>query len=141
MMEGTEPIDELMRPVLAAIKRHVKNPDAITDIYNRAYEAVMKSMDVNEGDIAVFKNGIRAAERDAKLWQQRAEAAERENERLRNFYKQAMDVAVSIYAACTYQDEATAVAGNYGLPKKVWDALDKLIQDAHDLSDHKGEQK
>ena len=47
MMEGTEPIDELMRPVLAAIKRNVKNPDAITDIYNRAYEAVMISMDVN----------------------------------------------------------------------------------------------
>ena len=70
----------------------------------------------------------------------RAEAAERENERLTNFYKQAMNVASSIYAACTYQTEADAASGNYGLPKKVWDALDKLIQDAHDLSDHKGEQ-
>lgn len=50
MMEGTEPIDELMRPVLAAIRRHVKNPDAVTDIYNRAYEAVMKSMDANQCD-------------------------------------------------------------------------------------------
>ena len=45
-MQGDPKVDELMRPVLAAIKRHVKDRDAVTDIYNRAYEAVMNSMDV-----------------------------------------------------------------------------------------------
>ena len=48
-MQGDPKVDELMRPVLAAIKRHVKNSDAVTDIYNRAYEAVMNSMDVKTG--------------------------------------------------------------------------------------------
>jgi len=48
-MQGDPKVDELMRPVLAAIKRHVKNSDAVTDIYNRAYEAVINSMDVKTG--------------------------------------------------------------------------------------------
>ena len=48
-MQGDPKVDELMRPVLAAIKRHVKNSDATTDIYNRAYEAVMNSVDVKTG--------------------------------------------------------------------------------------------
>ncbi len=47
-MDGDPRIDELMRPVLAAIKRHVKDSDAKTEIYNRAYEAIMISMDVNK---------------------------------------------------------------------------------------------
>ena len=47
-MQGDPRIDELMRPVMAAIKRHVKNEDAVTEIYNRAYEALMISMDVNQ---------------------------------------------------------------------------------------------
>ena len=46
-MEGTQEIDKLMWPVLTAIKRHVKDEDAITEIYNRTYEAIMESMDVN----------------------------------------------------------------------------------------------
>lgn len=46
-MQGDPRIDELMRPVMAAIKRHVKNKDAVTEIYNRAYEALM-IMDVNQ---------------------------------------------------------------------------------------------
>ena len=49
MMQGNEPIDELMLPVLHAIKRHVKDRAAITEIYNRAYEALMMSMDVKTG--------------------------------------------------------------------------------------------
>ena len=137
-MQGDSRIDKLMIPVETAIRRHVVSQDAVTDIYNRAYEAIMNSMDVNEGDIAVFKNGIRAAERDAKLWQQRAEAAERDDEGLKNFYKQARGVAGSSYAACTYQTEADAVSGSYGLPKTVWDALDKLIQEAHDRAARRG---
>ncbi len=47
-MEGDEAIDRLMMPVLDAIKRHIKDKEAITDIYNRAYEAVMESMDAKE---------------------------------------------------------------------------------------------
>ncbi len=47
-MEGNEAIDRLMMPVLDAIKRHIKDKEAITDIYNRAYEAVMESMDAKE---------------------------------------------------------------------------------------------
>ena len=39
--------DELMRPVEDAIKRHVKDSDAITDIYNRTYEALLIGMDEN----------------------------------------------------------------------------------------------
>lgn len=48
-MQGDPKVDELMRPVNAAIRRHVKNGDAVTDIYNRAYEALMISMDVKAG--------------------------------------------------------------------------------------------
>lgn len=47
-MQGDPKVDELMRPVLAAIKRHLKDSDAKTDIYNRAYEALMISMEVNK---------------------------------------------------------------------------------------------
>ena len=46
-MEGNSNIDALMMPVLDAINRHVKDRDAKTDIYNRAYEAIIISMDVN----------------------------------------------------------------------------------------------
>ena len=46
-MEGNKRVDELMLPVLNAINRHVKDRDAKTDIYNRAYEALLISMDVN----------------------------------------------------------------------------------------------
>ena len=46
-MEGTNYIDSLMIPVLAAIKRHVKDKDAIAEIYNRAYEALMEELDVS----------------------------------------------------------------------------------------------
>jgi hypothetical protein len=52
VMEGIEEIDKLMRPVLTAIKRHVKDEDAITEIYNRTYEAIIESMDVNGKRIA-----------------------------------------------------------------------------------------
>ncbi len=44
-MEGNKNIDELMMPVLNAIKKHVKDKDAVTEIYNRTYEALMIKMD------------------------------------------------------------------------------------------------
>lgn len=51
-MQGDPRVDDLMRPVNAAIRRHVKNSDAVTDIYNRAYEALMISMDVKDAEIS-----------------------------------------------------------------------------------------
>lgn len=45
-MEGTPQIDILIIPVMKAIKKHVKDRDAQTEIYNRAYEAIQISMDV-----------------------------------------------------------------------------------------------
>ncbi len=46
-MQGDERIDKLMLPVLNAINRHVKDRDDKTDIYNRAYEAIIISMEEN----------------------------------------------------------------------------------------------
>lgn len=51
-MQGDPKIDILMRPVRAAIERHVKGRAAVTEIYNRAYEAVMNSMDVKDAEIS-----------------------------------------------------------------------------------------
>lgn len=47
-MEGNHTIDTLMIPVEAAIRKHVKDRNAFTEIYNRAYEAIQNSMGVNE---------------------------------------------------------------------------------------------
>ena len=52
-MQGDKRIDKLMLPVLNAINRHVKDIDAKTDIYNRAYEAVMISMVVKTSTTGV----------------------------------------------------------------------------------------
>lgn len=45
-MQGDPRVDILMNPVDAAIRRYVKNRDAATEVYNRAYEAVINSMDI-----------------------------------------------------------------------------------------------
>ena len=47
-MEGNQTVDKIMAPVAAAIRRNGIKGDAFTDIYNRAYSAVMVSMDVTE---------------------------------------------------------------------------------------------
>lgn len=44
MMEGDPVVDKLMRPVMDALIRHAIRGASRTDIYNRAYEAVMNSM-------------------------------------------------------------------------------------------------
>ena len=44
-MEGNENIDKLMVPVLVAIKRHVSDKAAVTEIYNRAYEAIVQALE------------------------------------------------------------------------------------------------
>jgi len=70
MTQGNEKVDELMRPVLDAIRRHVKDRDAITDIYNRAYEAVINSMDE-------LNRCLQFANTTAMEMKHRAEAAEK----------------------------------------------------------------
>jgi len=70
-MQGDPRVDRLMYPVELAIKRHVKDSDAITEIYNRAYEAIMNSMDVIDTSAKVAAKQI--AENAKNL--QRAEKA------------------------------------------------------------------
>lgn len=64
-MEGTPQIDILMIPVMKAIKKHVKDRDAQTEIYNRAYEAVMISVDVKRelSDAEINELGAQEAEK------------------------------------------------------------------------------
>ena len=76
-MQGNPRVDELMRPVNAAIRRHVKDAAAVTDIYNRAYEAVMEVQDALNVSAAVTAKQI--AENAKNL--QRAEKAEARAER------------------------------------------------------------
>lgn len=71
-MEGDPRVDRLMYPVELAIKRHVKDSDAITDIYNRTYEALMMSMDAL--DVSAKVTAKQIAENAKNL--QRAEKAE-----------------------------------------------------------------
>ena len=47
-MEGDPVVDKLMRPVMDALIRHAIRGASRTDIYNRAYEAVMNSMVVKD---------------------------------------------------------------------------------------------
>ncbi len=46
--QGDPRVDTIMWPILLVIRRYVKNLDAVTEIYNRAYEALMISMDINQ---------------------------------------------------------------------------------------------
>ena len=66
-MEGDKRIDELMLPVLNAINRHVKDREAKTDIYNRAYEALLISMDVKDIEISNLRSE-NAALRERVRW-------------------------------------------------------------------------
>ena len=79
-MEGDKRIDELMRPVHAAINRHVKNSDAKTDIYNRAYEALMNSMDALDTAKQITKN----TETEIERLQSELKAANDDADRLAN---------------------------------------------------------
>lgn len=60
-MEGNKRIDELMIPVRKAILKHVNNQVGVTEIYNRAYEALMASMDENTYDNVVTEKRLNAA--------------------------------------------------------------------------------
>ncbi len=51
------------------------------------------------------------------------------------YSKNVMDTALGIIQACTYQDEPTAEAGKYGLPKKCFENLDRLIEYSHGIND------
>ncbi len=70
-MQGDPRIDRLIYPVELAIKRHVKDGDAVTEIYNRAYEALMMSIDAL--DVAAKVTAKQIAENAKNL--QRAEKA------------------------------------------------------------------
>ena len=59
-MQGDKRVDELMLPVLNAINRHVKDRDAKTEIYNRAYEALLISMDVKDMEISNLSSEVSA---------------------------------------------------------------------------------
>ena len=47
-MQGNPDIDVLLIPTSKAIKKHVKDRAAFTEIYNRAYEAILISMNVKQ---------------------------------------------------------------------------------------------
>lgn len=74
---------------------------------------------------------------DAYKWLEKNISLEQENARLKAedelLAKEILDTAYSIIKACTYQDEPSAAAGRYGLPRACFDNLDKLIQKAHDI--------
>jgi hypothetical protein len=124
-MEGNKRVDELMLPVLNAINRHVKDRDAKTDIYNRAYEAVKNSMDVQE-DTRRENHKLR-----------------KESSELRRFVwwvhqvyvTNVMDTVAAINYACTYQDEPSAAAGKYGLPIKCFEMMNRLTEYSHGIND------
>ncbi len=50
-MQGNPDIDVLMIPTSKAIKKYVKDRDAFTEIYNRAYEAVVISMEAKDAEL------------------------------------------------------------------------------------------
>ena len=50
-MEGNADVDIEILPIKMAIRRHVKNRDAFTDIFNRVYETLMLCM----GEIAALR--------------------------------------------------------------------------------------
>ncbi len=79
-MEGDPRVDALMLPVMAAIKRHVKDGNAVTDIYNRCYEAVLADVEVHDG---VRLRARQAEEGEIKLAAELDEAKS-ENTRLQS---------------------------------------------------------
>lgn len=113
-MQGDPRVDDLMRPVNAAIRRHVKDDAAVTDIYNRAYEAVMEVQDALGVSAAVTARQI--AENAKNL--QRAEAAEADNKRLRDALERfaKLDLTSPIYDAIAW-DILNARAALKGEPK------------------------
>jgi len=59
-----EGVDQYMANVERAIRRHVRDQATITEIYNRAYEAVVMSMDAKMAEIAVLRTRAEHAERE-----------------------------------------------------------------------------
>lgn len=112
MMQGDPKIDDLMRPVNAAIRRHVKDAAAVTDIYNRAYEAVMEVQDALNVSAAVASKQI--AENAKNL--QRAEAAEARAERLKTALMLILDCADYTSGACGLTEMIGGV-----LPRQIID--------------------
>ena len=75
-MEGDPVVDRLMKPVLDALIRHGQRGDARTDVYNRAYEAVMNSMvvmDTMREQLSKANARADTAERDLAALRERTE--------------------------------------------------------------------
>jgi len=116
MMQGDPRVDRLIYPVELAIRRHVKDSDAITDIYNRAYEALMEVTEALDVSAKVTAKQIAKSAFDL----QRAERAEAENAELRK-----------ALAHIGYQVPADSVRLNWvteykGLQGEARAALEKL---------------
>ena len=88
-MEGNLQIDVLMIPVMKAIKKHVKDSDAQTETYNRAYEAIQISMDVTPKEAnSLLRSAFSIASRNGEQtnWEafKKQVSAELENEHNKN---------------------------------------------------------
>ena len=51
------------------------------------------------------------------------------------YSKNVMDTVAAITHACTYQDEATAASGKYGLPIKCFEMMRRLTESSHGICD------
>ena len=51
------------------------------------------------------------------------------------YSKNVMDTIAAITEACTYQDEATAASGKYGLPIKCFEMMRRLTESSHGIYD------
>jgi len=51
------------------------------------------------------------------------------------YSKNVMDTIAAITHACTYQDEATAASGKYGLPIKCFEMMRRLTESSHGIYD------
>ena len=131
-MEGDSRIDELMQPVRTAIERHVKDRSAIAEIYNRAYEAVMNSMDALDTSAKVTAKQI--AENSKNL--QRAKKADAENKELKARLKTAGYDVMEIITAALSGENVHYLSYNIGGIKYVrWDAVEKDIRAIFDEVD------
>ena len=93
MMQGDPRVDTIMWPILLVIRRYVKNLDAVTDIYNRTYEALMMSMDAL--DVSAKVTAKQIAENAKNL--QRAEKAEADAANLRRKLQNERDLSDELY--------------------------------------------
>ena len=111
-MEGDPVVDRLMKPVLDALIRHGQRGEARTDIYNRAYEAVMNSMVV-----------IDTMRKELSKANDRAEAMEKQVYNLRMGMTIILDQVDYTSGACRVNEMVGAVLGTDTI-----DAVRKILK-------------